>query len=102
MGKRKVVRLAIAESFVSGLLWRKKRLKVRLIVLESLVSGICFRKRRKAAQLIVLKNCASELSVRVVVASKIIATPLIVQKYSNVEVTGDPLEAACGAGMFVV
>ena len=52
--------------------------------------------------MIVLKNCVSELSVRVVVASKIIANRLIVQKYSNVEVTGDPLETARDAGMFVI
>ena len=102
VGKRKVVRLAIAESFVSGLLWRKKWLAVRLIFPESLVSGICLRKKRLAVRLVFLKNCVSECSVRVVVASKIIANRLIVQKYSNVEVTGDPLEAACGAGMFVV
>ena len=52
--------------------------------------------------MVFLKNCVFALSVRVVVASKIIANRLIVEKYSNVEVTGDPLEAVAGAGMGVI
>ena len=89
--KGQAVRPAIAESCVSGLLWRKRRLAVRLIIPESLVSGICLCKKRLAVRLVFLKNCVSECSVRVVVASKIIANRLIVQKYSNVEVTGEAL-----------
>ena len=102
MGKRKVVRLAIAESCVSGLVCRKRWLAVRLIIPERLVSGICLRKKRLPVRLVFVKNCVSELSVRVVVASKIIANRLIVQKYSNVEVTGDPLEAGRESGVFVI
>ena len=81
VGKRKAVLRVLAKSCVSGLLWRKKRLAVGLVF---------------------LKNGVSELFVRVAIASKSVSCQSSVQKYSNVEVTGDPLEAARDAGMFVI
>ena len=70
---------------------------VRLTGVESLASEICLRKRRIEVRGIVLKNGHPDSHAVFVIDFKTEPLNPSDELDSNVEVTGDPLEAACGA-----
>ena len=75
---------------------------VRLMGVENCASEIFWGKRRLMVRLIVLKNGSPGSHSGFVIDFKTEPLKPSDGKDSNVEVTGDPLEAARGAGMFVI
>ena len=75
---------------------------VRLIGVVHCASEMFWAKRRLMVRLILLKKSSPDSPSRSVIVFKTEPFKPSDEKDSNVKVTGDPLWAACGVGMFVI